>query len=327
MQSQAKQSLLNGFDPLLGYTYSDSTYLPLNKAKEDHLNGITRIGRNANKDIRIAILGGSTSDISYEGNWMRELYSLLESQNLKPLLICAGISGYSTSQELIKLIRDVLPLKPHVVISLSGVNDMGFIQACSTLNPYIHPYQKSIGEFFTQKAAVHKEQKSSFFQQKLPLKRDELRGMNGEMPLGNLVLGVEKQQESYESWHTNIRLQKAVCSEFGLKYFACLQPIFGFGEYEASEEEKLTYEIFLQQRYVHRVPYQDTLERFFSGAKEIAITHQEYICDLTDIFADAKEVYQDPRHLNTYGNTILASRVFEILLNKGLIPNKEVLDG
>lgn len=325
MKADAKQSLLNGYDPLLGYVYSDGSYISLQKGLEDHLNGITRIGKNANKDIRIAILGGSTSDISYEGNWMRELYVLLEERGLKPLIICAGISGYSTSQELFKLIRDVLPLKPQIVISLSGVNDMGFIQAHMPQNPYIHAYQQRIGNFLVEKFGS-KKTNESFFRQKVPTQQEKFIGMNQEMSLGAMVLGVESKEKDYEIWHKNIRMQKAICYEFDLDYFACLQPIFGFGKYKASVAEKDVYSKFLEQRFIHKIPYHEALNSFYKEAKKIAQNASTYIYDLTDIFENEYETFSDPRHLNLHGNRVLAHKIMEILDNRILLKSKADLN-
>lgn len=319
MEKQVKQSLLNGLDPMIGYAYSDSTYLQLEREREDYLNGIARIGRNANKDIRIAVLGGSTSDISYQGNWMRVLYDLLEKQGLKPLVICAGMSGYSTSQEVIKLIRDILPLNPSIVVSLSGVNDLGFIHAASPKRPFIHKYQQLLGKFIVDKYGTTAPTTTTYFHHSIKTKSQSLNGLNPEMSLGKLVLGVEQVQESFESWHKNIRLQKAICSEFEIDYFACLQPIFGFGDYQSSEEESRVYNEFVKERYVHKVPYDEALKFFYKGAKKIVKANPDYLYDLTDIFAEENDVYSDPRHLNAHGNRILAEKVFSILEAKRLL--------
>lgn len=322
MKKTIKQTLLNGFDPILGYSYSDDTYLPLAKEREDYLNGITRIGHTSDTDIRIAILGGSTSDISYDGSWMRPLHDLLKLENLKPLIICAGISGYSSSQEVLKLIRDVLPLKPDIVISLSGVNDIGFIQASSPKRPYIHKYQEKVGQFLIEKYGTENKNVGTFFKQNIHRKEEKnFITMNKEVSLGKLVLGVEKVQESYESWHTNIRLQKAVCLEFGIEYFACLQPIFGIGNYSSSVDENIIYKAFIKERKVHKIPYHEVLVKFYEGAKKIVSENRYFMYDLTNVYEEVTDIYQDPRHPNLKGNNILALNIFNILKERNCLVN------
>jgi len=310
MKKFIRQTSINVLDPLLGYAYSSEKYLPL-KSNEKYVNGIVTIGEEKDCNLKIAILGGSTSDIWYNGSWVRPLYEKLNKEkDIKPYIISAAISGYSTNQEVFKLIRDLLPYSPNIIISLSGVNDLGFIQS-SSKNPYIHNYQKRINSFILNKYG----KKDNFFNEKFKPKKETLSAMNGDLSLENLILGTENDLKASEHWLKNIRIQKAICQEFEIKYNAFLQPIYGYGEYSPTKEEE---EIHLDFLKAMGDNYQLYLNRFYDAAK-LLIKDISYIDDLTDIFKNKSNMYMDPRHPNEKGNNLIAQKIIYILKQNSLI--------
>jgi hypothetical protein len=68
-----------------------------------------------------------------------ELSKLLTADGYSGTIVNGGTGGYSSNQELIKLIRDGLEFKPDIVISYSGINDMGKYNELPY--PMVHPYQ------------------------------------------------------------------------------------------------------------------------------------------------------------------------------------------
>lgn len=306
MEKVIKQTIIRGYDPLIGYAYSDSKDIPL-KEGEEYKNGLIYIGNKSNPSLKIAILGGSTSDISYDGSWIRPLYNLLKEQNV--LIISGAMSGYSTSQEVLKLIRDILPLNPDIVISLSGVNDLGFIQATSQEHPMIHNYQARIGRFLVDKYGS-KDNKESFFNKFSNKAKIKPTGMNHKLSLGNLILGTKVKTSAAKNWYNNIRLQKAICQEFDIKYISFLQPIFGTGKYNYTNEELEIYESYVESKSVHGVPYDLALKEFYNEAREIA-KKVGFIVDIVDVFENQTDMYADTRHPNSKGNKIIAKKIFE----------------
>ena len=93
---------------------------------------------------KIVILGGSTSDIAYEGNWIRPFNEKISAFDNEITLISGAFSGYSSSQELLKLQKRYNTSRPNLVISLSGVNDIGFIQCADPKYPLTHLYVSKI---------------------------------------------------------------------------------------------------------------------------------------------------------------------------------------
>jgi len=114
----AKMSYL---DPHLGYAHDHAT--------DDGLGDVGGVpgfavygDPDAPDALRIVALGGSTTDPLDPGNWPRALQRLLANQGVPAVVFNGGVSGYSSNQELLKLIRDALPLEPDLVLSLSGIN-------------------------------------------------------------------------------------------------------------------------------------------------------------------------------------------------------------
>ncbi len=90
---------------------------------------------------RILTLGGSTADTRYDANnWPGQLYDRLRASGQPVVLFNGGIVGYTTSQELFKLLRDGLLLQPDLVISVNGINDWGafLVEDHPMVNTYQH---------------------------------------------------------------------------------------------------------------------------------------------------------------------------------------------
>ena len=88
-------------------------------------------------ETRIAILGGSTSDpnIFTWKSWGEIFCEICTRQGQSVAVIVGAVAGHSSSHSLLKLVRDVLPYSPYIVISYSGVSDR------SSQTPYVTTYQ------------------------------------------------------------------------------------------------------------------------------------------------------------------------------------------
>lgn len=103
-------------DPLTGWS---------GEYGKENLPGIHVIGDMNEDNIRILVLGGSTStDGMFRAtSWVRQLYRKLASQGVAVTIYdCAG-PGEEALQELLRLIRDGVHLRPQYVIGMSGVNN------------------------------------------------------------------------------------------------------------------------------------------------------------------------------------------------------------
>ena len=102
-------------DPLLGYSRSgDLEGYVIHKHCDE-----------SKEFLKIMITGGSTTDdtFSNQRSWPSFLSEILNERKISHIIYNVGIVGYNSSQELLKIIRDINILKPHIVISNSSIND------------------------------------------------------------------------------------------------------------------------------------------------------------------------------------------------------------
>ena len=172
-------------DPLLGWSmvYDDKD-----------LPGVRVIGNRREDDIRIVILGGSTSTdgILRATCWVRFLYQKLSLQGQTVTIYdCAG-AGEDVLQELLRLIRDAVHLNPHYIISMSGVNNRGHM----------------IRGVENKANLKHTLEWYRILSPKTPF-----------------VCGLPIRESAFEYWLRIQKIMKAVAELNGSKYFCYLQPI------------------------------------------------------------------------------------------------------
>jgi hypothetical protein len=125
-----KQRHYGTFDPHFGYArwLTDDDKTRLNENNFEWVDGFVVYKKNKDLWTRpiILTLGGSTTDGIRRGHsWPEELSKLMTADGNSGTVVNGGTGGYSSNQELLKLIRDGLEFKPDIVISYSGINDMG----------------------------------------------------------------------------------------------------------------------------------------------------------------------------------------------------------
>ena len=89
--------------------------------------GYCVIGENNKDDYKIMVVGGSTSAIDlyiYE-SWTEILQKKFRNEGQSVTIYNGAVASCYSLQELIKVIRDAHVLKPDLIISYSGVNDIG----------------------------------------------------------------------------------------------------------------------------------------------------------------------------------------------------------
>ena len=105
------------FDPKLGYSIDFSSI--------GGLPGWAIYGREEGAEKRIMVLGGSTSsEVYYPENWVSKLYRKLCVSGKKTIIYNGAHEANGVFQEFSRLVRDIRGLKPDIVISLSGYNDL-----------------------------------------------------------------------------------------------------------------------------------------------------------------------------------------------------------
>lgn len=84
-----------------------------------------RVYGDADAETRIMILGGSTSsEVYYPECWASKLYRKICDAGKSVRIFNGAHEGNAVFEELNRMLRDIRELRPHIVISMSGYNDM-----------------------------------------------------------------------------------------------------------------------------------------------------------------------------------------------------------
>lgn len=193
--------LLNAYDPLLNATRVENNEYP-GFTIFSNCNDVQDIGVK----LTILTLGGSTSDPTFVNikSWSEILFHLFVQMGKKVIIYAGGIGGYTSAQEMKKLLRDGLILKPDIVISYSGVNDA------------VGRYMENKYPFFLKEERIIAEQ--------LIEKKMAVNSLQKKYPLEKLSLGISDERSAFELWFEHERVMHGVCTEFNIKFLGILQP-------------------------------------------------------------------------------------------------------
>lgn len=276
----------------------------------DSLEGFEVFGDVDNKSAKMIVaLGGSTTESTYLfiKGWAQYLAEMLKKDNIPAVIYCGGVAGYSSSQELLKLIRDVMPLKPDIVVSYSGLNDLyGYPKPTERIRygrPFITHFQVEFIEKIIDKLSPSADQ--------LPIMHDLMWQENGNT---TVYYGLKNNKTASDIWLDNIRIMHAICCEFGVKFISFFQPFAFNGFYELSDEQKILYSrkspTCIEDGYEKwGEPYADDVKRIIDELEKYS-----YIHDFSRIFENNTDVYFDASHVYERGNVVIAQRIYEKLL-------------
>ena len=261
------------------------------------------------KSKKLVALGGSTTESTYLfiKGWAQYLAKLLCDAGVPTIVYCGGVAGYSSSQELLKLIRDVLPLKPHMIISYSGLNDLyGYPKPDEKIRnkrPFITHFQVE----FIQKIM----EKLVETQTNLPVMHDLMWDDKG---LDTVYFGLKNNMAASDTWLSNTRMMHAISQEFGIEFMSFFQPFAFNGYYEIDELQRVIYSrkspTCITDGYEKwGKPYATDVARIIEEIKKY-----DYICDFSRLFEDKSAVYFDASHVYERGNVIIAKNIFDKII-------------
>lgn len=289
-------------DPHLGYArdLSESRVQALLAKGYEWRNGFA-IYKKPDAPSRLPIilaLGGSTTDpVQYGHSWPEELARLFEKKQIAVTVINGGVGGYSTNQELIKLIRDGLEFKPDIVISYSGVNDRGSYGELP--HPFVHKYQRSLLEGLVDKRPSLMPNTLAVLNRSTDLVDGGVKGY---------TLGVATERSHAEWYLRNLQLMDAISKVSGAQFFGVLQPNAYVGnfpwmsEFESNEGKSTEYIAALRALY---------------SALQSNPQYKASVHDFTSIFDDHKDAYiKDGVHTTVTGEVIIANHIYELIAPK-----------
>lgn len=268
-------------DPHLGYNF-------LSAKSDDTMPGIVELGDG---EFVIALLGGSTTDgdaYSYK-SWGELLFEKLTHEGYSVRILNGGCGGYTTPQELIKLIRDIIPQRPDVIIDYTGVNDSALVNDY----PFVHGYQTKLFAYLAEEVKYD----------------DGWRSTDSKY-----TLGVKHNRHNDQMFIDNIRMMNNICKDYGVLYLAFLQPCLAAKKKEFSD---YGYELMLHLSFERGgwKPFEDTRQFY----EKVRRSMSGYAEDITSLLDDADDVYLDWCHINERGNEMIAQYMYEYLTGKGIV--------
>lgn len=271
------------FDPHLGY-------IPITSASGKDYRGfcIFESGKMKGK-YKVLVLGGSTSDPYYMPfkSWCEILRDICKENGWNVEVICGGTKGYFSAQELLKLIRDGIWMKPDLVISYSGLNDVYERGEY----PFLCDYQKELCGYFD----------------------DRQNGLESSR-------GVRRKRESaYYNWRINMRMIHGVLSEFAIPFLAIGQPS-SWAKEGKNDIRELEYQILHKSLLTDGKSYESAIKNARDMRENVKSDSErfEWLEDFSDIFDGKSGMYVDVVHCSEKGNRIIAEKVYELLKEKFL---------
>lgn len=273
------------YDPMLGYNIGN----PNAEAE-----GFRIFGDLNGKGVRVLTLGGSTTDAYLYAfkSWSECLHDQLNQRGVSNVVMCGGVVGYRSSEELIKLIRDGFVLNPDIVINYSSVNDC-FLEEY----PYINNYMREMCNYINETVKLENDNKDSWIDKTTWGDKGRIGGI----------------EDMYSFWKTNQTMIHAVCQVHGVRHITFLQPSLFNGKKRLSEQERL---YALNLVYVHAARYKkaDLISRVpaFHRLVQEDVKNVEWLHDLSDVLGK-EDVYIDYCHLNERGNQVIAEKIAEYI--------------
>lgn len=252
------------YDPMLGYTWKGD------------LPGFMRFGTPGDDVLRIVTLGGSTTDATLYNikSYSEWLYEIMTDMGIKVEVLCGGIAGYTVSQELQKLYRDVLNLKPDLVISYSGINDSRDFYTTSEY-PFTRFYQtNNLVKMINKNLLVN--------------------DLFGDIEINDICLGVGECDSKAMFWLKCERLMHAICEEFDISFIAFLQPY--------NKDCKESYMTNVVKHYFEK---KEILK---------SNNWNDWLHDFTELFDKDTCVFIDNCHVYERGNKIIARRMIPYII-------------
>lgn len=246
--------------------------------------GFTVVGNDLPSDRRIVILGSSIADGEFTPfrSWPEFLGERLIEDNVT--IYNGAVAGYNTSQELLKLIRDVLYLKPDMVITYDGNIDI--TRYAGDDNTFIFQgLTTSMMQYVNSYGGVELDY----------------------YPVNHLpCTGIRPNVDRFVIWLNNIKRMKAVCTHEKIQFFSFLAPTLNSKPNKTKQEKGMLWSRWISNDY-------DKWAHKFRMYIKSVVASCDYIYDLSDIFDDVNDVYMDGYHVFEKGNKIIADSIYKVI--------------
>jgi len=293
-------------------------------------------------EIGIIVLGGSAAMGLGATDNSKTFSAILESnlrkkiKNKRISVINAGCGGYSSWDEMIYFLTELILRKPKIVISFTGIND--FVMGYLGSKYYKDRIQNTSRSFEDIAEAIKlKNQSLSFYElAKFKIKKNILynklinflRKTKGEVQLNkqNFTWGLENIKKEYNIkfasvfWKNQMSLLGA-CKAHKINYHLYIQPCYFWNNKKKltiKEKEGIDFDKKLMKE-----DYQKLCKQYFQDLKDKSkrflenFDENNYTFEIMDKIIDnvEEQCYVDHHHLTNLGQEIIAKKIEKNILS------------
>jgi len=339
------------YDPYLLYRYKPNSYIEGWGCTTDSHgflhNGVSPTfdpGHKPEGTYRIFLLGGSTTASYHAGSNALTIAARLEEKlngdvalkakyNVQRFqVVNAAVSGYTSTQEFLRISLELVRYYPDMFILLDGYNEWS-MSIFRVWSPHVNHRSQVYEEGFERIMTVEGALAQGFFlfrdtvvsrvqslykyttvlvSETMHKLRRKTGGSQGKYDNAQRTVNQPINHASIEVYRDNLLHVIGLCRVREISCLLLLQPTFGLGEKSLSENEQMILKEY-QYALPHKVAYFTALRALF---KDLAAREQRNVrvVDLTQTFQDVSDqIYIDFAHYNRLGNERLAESIRAIL--------------
>ena len=268
-------------------------------------------------------LGGSSTTGFYQHISEGDTYPNYLSQMFASdyAILNGGVGGYSSLQELYKIIRDAPRIENlHTVISLNGINDIPDYQGLNKIRKFDFPFLSSVQSKMNANQIWTNQSVTTFLQQSLPNLNSLITYLversDNETTISNVTLKNPKAVNAGDRWLINVKRTHSILKAQGVRYYVFLQPTMGLEGPQSSPTSGTRDERVFKQLLTSS--YVQVIRTLYSELKKHCLT-LNYCFDISDKAPPTGDMYKDPRHHNSKGNRLLAQIIADIIREQDAI--------
>lgn len=225
-------------------------------------------------------------------------------------VINAGVAGYSSSQELIYYMFDLQYLNPHMWVMVNGGNEKWKISdAC----------MRGATEWHHHPIAETPEQRLTLMPASRHLLETIIQETGGDPTEAGYKNISGAQRSAAERYARNIEVAAQISKASGALFVHALQPMFGWGRRERPRIEphirggllRLMDRTYFERQSLF---YEESTARLEDLSRKYRDDTSCRFWNASDVFDDtAASVYDDPRHYNDLGHSLLAKELATVI--------------
>ena len=339
-------------NPSIGHTHTDKSFKKNSNSKNSISNNniyTEKVYGNGEKQFKLIILGGSSSDAlgtKFSGinktwpDFLGEKISIKTGKQVK--IYNAAVGGGTSSQEFRRLSLLLYKIKPDLIVSFNGINEIYFtdkifknkdnIYASSmVLNGFEQNLIKYKNGLYCKYICLPKFSKLKTVRLSKVIKSRFSRTIDNQINYLTDHSLSKKDLNSLEEagliWKHNIYFMNAISNQKDIKYLEILQPTFGL-DISNTEIDNLIKKELQDAHYYRREIFKKD-NRYYLKINALYSELRTHCHKMNFCFDMSKmnslnnntNLLNDPRHHNSLGNNLIAEIIVDKIIEFNLIPN------